>query len=383
MKNQQIRASFFIIALISLTLLTFWLRPPDELEDSPTSPTQETTDGDVIDRDSQESDEFTGQADDSVDQQKGIAANLDDIAKASTVQFPVQHSVENGFEWIRASGMEEYLVLKPAEPPLQSKDVTGVQNILKKLQMYQGEVDGIYGPETVAAVKRFQEGYGLSPNGVVDLDDYHLLAEIYEETIPALAKPKPQGNVSILILLDERTLYVLQDGTLYHQFPVAVGNVDTPSPIGSWKIVSKDAWGEGFGTRWLGLNVPYGRFGIHGTNQPWSIGGAESHGCLRMFNRDIEILYRWVTWGTRVQVSGGQFPYNIPWRTIRDGDRGSDVWFIQNRLKELGYLKGRPDGVYGQWTKQLIMRYQKDQKLPVTGVVDWATRERMGFYNFQ
>jgi peptidoglycan hydrolase-like protein with peptidoglycan-binding domain len=102
-----------------------------------------------------------------------------------------------------------------------------------------------------------------------------------------------------------------------------------------------------------------------------------------MFSRDIQILYNWITWGTRVYVSGGQFPYNIPWRTIRDGDRGSDVWLIQNRLKELGYLKGRPDGVYGPWTKQLMMRYQKDHKLPVTGVVDWSTRDKLGFYNFQ
>ena len=46
-------------------------------------------------------------------------------------------------------------------------------------------------------------------------------------------------------------------------------------------------WGGGFGTRWLGLNVPWGIYGIHGTNQPWSIGTQASAGCIRMFNRHV------------------------------------------------------------------------------------------------
>lgn len=41
---------------------------------------------------------------------------------------------------------------------------------------------------------------------------------------------------------------------------------------------------------------------IHGTNEPESIGGAVSSGCIRMLNSDIEELYEYVKVGTRVIV---------------------------------------------------------------------------------
>lgn len=41
---------------------------------------------------------------------------------------------------------------------------------------------------------------------------------------------------------------------------------------------------------------------IHGTNAPWTIGGAESSGCIRMVNEDVEDLYNRVKVGTTVVV---------------------------------------------------------------------------------
>jgi len=41
---------------------------------------------------------------------------------------------------------------------------------------------------------------------------------------------------------------------------------------------------------------------IHGTNQPWTIGGAVSSGCIRMRNEDVIDLYNRVKVGTRVVV---------------------------------------------------------------------------------
>jgi lipoprotein-anchoring transpeptidase ErfK/SrfK len=43
-------------------------------------------------------------------------------------------------------------------------------------------------------------------------------------------------------------------------------------------------------------------YAIHGTNNPGSVGGFVSHGCIRMYNRDIMDLYRRVGFGTRVVV---------------------------------------------------------------------------------
>ncbi len=59
--------------------------------------------------------------------------------------------------------------------------------------------------------------------------------------------------------------------------------------------------GGGFGSRWMGLNVPWGgKYGIHGTNQPGSIGFNASAGCIRMRNKDVEELYNLVEYNTTV-----------------------------------------------------------------------------------
>ena len=50
------------------------------------------------------------------------------------------------------------------------------------------------------------------------------------------------------------------------------------------------------------LTIRGGEYAIHGTNQPASIGGFVSHGCIRMYNSDILELYRLVEVGTPVIV---------------------------------------------------------------------------------
>ena len=45
-----------------------------------------------------------------------------------------------------------------------------------------------------------------------------------------------------------------------------------------------------------------GEYAIHGTNNPGSIGGFVSHGCIRMHNQDILDLYDRVSYGTTVVV---------------------------------------------------------------------------------
>lgn len=46
-------------------------------------------------------------------------------------------------------------------------DITEVQKRLKKWGYYTGNVDGINGPLTISAVKRFQKKYGLTQDGIV------------------------------------------------------------------------------------------------------------------------------------------------------------------------------------------------------------------------
>lgn len=123
----------------------------------------------------------------------------------------------------------------------------------------------------------------------------------------------PEGEkYYIIINTYQRTLTLYKDGKPYKRYPVAIGKPTTRSPVGEWAIIGKSKdWGGGFGTRWLGLNVPWGIYGIHGTNKPGSIGRAASHGCIRMFNRDVEELYDIVPVKTRVKIIGRRIPITV------------------------------------------------------------------------
>lgn len=107
---------------------------------------------------------------------------------------------------------------------------------------------------------------------------------------------------SIRISLTTRRLSLLQDGRLLKTYPVGVGKGGTPTPPGYYSIsVKRPNPGGPFGAMWLGLNIPH--YGIHGTNNPSSIGGYVSHGCIRMYNRDVLELARLVPVGTPVAIS--------------------------------------------------------------------------------
>ena len=51
------------------------------------------------------------------------------------------------------------------------------------------------------------------------------------------------------------------------------------------------------------MTLSGGQYAIHGTNQPGSIGGYVSYGCIRMHNHDISDLYERVSFGTTVVVT--------------------------------------------------------------------------------
>lgn len=186
----------------------------------------------------------------------------------------------------------------------------------------------------------------------------------------------PSGNVSIIIKIPQRVLEVYSDNTLYKTYRIAVGKSETPTPIGEWNVVWKDYnWGTGFGTRWMGLNVPWGIYGIHGTNKPWSIGQFSSHGCIRMRNKDVEELFEWVAIGTQVRIEGRNVKIE---RVLKYQATGSDVVILQLKLKELGYFNGRADGIFGSQTKSAVEKFQEEQGFEVNGVVNKNLADLLG-----
>lgn len=201
--------------------------------------------------------------------------------------------------------------------------------------------------------------------------DEQELAAIDEQVTTA-----PTGTINVVIKVSQRTLEVYSDGSLHKKYRIAVGKNGTPTPIGEWNVVWKDYnWGTGFGTRWIGINVPWGIYGIHGTNKPWSIGQFASHGCIRMRNKDVEELFEWVPIGTPVRIEGRKMKVE---RTLKYQMAGSDVALLQMKLKELGFFNGRADGIFGSITKQAIEAYQAANSMEITGVVTKPMLELLG-----
>lgn len=252
-------------------------------------------------------------------------------------------------------------------PVMTGDDVAELQKGLRSYGFYHGPINGRFEESTAQAVCNFQKKAGLSVDGRVGVETWKALAATF--LYPAVSHTKPpKGEVSIVIDISKRQLRVYDDGQLHKTYPVAIGKSRTPSPIGEWKIVHKSKnWGGGFGTRWLGLNVPWGIYGIHGTNKPWSIGGAESAGCFRMYNHQVEELYRWVKVGTFVRVVGPVDP-DFPKRTLRRGHSGQDVVFLQLALRNMGFDAGAADARFGPDTEEAIKRLQAFYGLPVDGI---------------
>jgi lipoprotein-anchoring transpeptidase ErfK/SrfK len=134
-------------------------------------------------------------------------------------------------------------------------------------------------------------------------------AQDAQPQVPALTR-------RILVSIPDRKLAVLENGIVVATFPVSVGAMGSPSPTGEFRVVRRltnPAYyhpgvivpagnNNPLGPRWVGLDRPH--YGIHGTNEPRSIGKAASHGCIRMKNRDIQRFFDMVKVGDTVEIRG-------------------------------------------------------------------------------
>lgn len=139
-----------------------------------------------------------------------------------------------------------------------------------------------------------------------------------QTTIPASNTNAPklaQATIRwVLVSLPDRKLALFENGKVVRTYRIAVGKTSTPSPVGAFKIVNRvknptyyhkgqviaPGGNNPVGSRWMGLSAK--SYGIHGTNQPNSIGKAASTGCIRMSKQDLEELFERVNVGDAVEI---------------------------------------------------------------------------------
>ena len=132
---------------------------------------------------------------------------------------------------------------------------------------------------------------------------------------PEVKPAKAEEHVrQIVVSILDRKLALLQDGQVVREYSVAVGAMVSESPSGDFKITTRltnptyyhphkvipPGKSNPLGTRWIGLDKK--GYGIHGTNEPGSIGKAASHGCIRMRRADLEELFTMVRSGDAVII---------------------------------------------------------------------------------
>jgi L,D-transpeptidase YnhG len=187
------------------------------------------------------------------------------------------------------------------------------------------EIDGAFGAKTAVALKNFQvhaskRFAGITPSGTLDaptLAALHALAPApgttsWDAGQPSQAPPSMwQGDATkrlrVAVVLDEhRTFLFDKTGKLERIFANAVGAPGSSTTGGLKKVdvvldqtataaVGQNLWNNPavFGTRIVGLCWADGRRSgeeLHGTDAPSSIGKDASHGCMRHYNSDIELL---------------------------------------------------------------------------------------------
>jgi lipoprotein-anchoring transpeptidase ErfK/SrfK len=118
----------------------------------------------------------------------------------------------------------------------------------------------------------------------------------------------------IVIDLSERKLSVYRHGAFVRTYPVAVGRPGLETPTGFFYITQKlvPPYLNGvYGVLQMGTSATQpkvngwpdgGLVAIHGTNEPWLIGKAISHGCVRMKNKAVKEVSRMVPTGSPVII---------------------------------------------------------------------------------
>ena len=317
--------------------------------------------------------------------------------------------------------------------------VKQLQTRLTELGYYTGPISGNFLAKTTAAVKAFQTQNALEADGIVGELTWHLLFNDPTVVLPEhTPKPTPEPTpVPFAITVDVNnqvtTVYGRDENGEYtvviREMLCSTGTKSYPSDVGEWVLNGRTArwcyfprWG-GHAQYWTRINsgiafhsVTYSSVNTMALNTSSykNLGSRASHGCIRLTVADAKWIYDNVGEGTvvtitedlpadpelraslklppldysrmlpqttpeptpePVYVSGAQPP--LPLEKLQKNDSSEAVFWMQKKLKELGYYGGKCSGTYLNGTVNAVKAFQKDAGLKVTGTATVETLERL------
>ncbi|MFC7370473.1 L,D-transpeptidase [Fictibacillus iocasae] len=134
------------------------------------------------------------------------------------------------------------------------------------------------------------------------------------------------GDPFVIINKTSNTLALVEHGKIVKTFPVATGKEDRLTPVGSFTVTVKAVnpyyrkanipggdKDNPLGSRWIGFdarNTDGRMYGIHGSNNPASIGTYASNGCVRMLEDDVQYVYDHIPGGAAVIVVKSKYGFD-------------------------------------------------------------------------
>lgn len=314
------------------------------------------------------------------------------------------------------------------------KLVKQLQERLHELGYYDGPISGNYQKNTVRAVKAVQTQNGMETTGVTDEATWNIIFNDRKIVMPdQTPKPTPTPvPIPFAITVDVRNQIVHVYGrdengeytVVVRQMICSTGKVGTPSPVGDWVLNGRKAkwcvfpkWGD-YARYWTRINSsvafhsPIYR-SVSNTDMKVSsynkLGQRASHGCVRLTVADAKWIYDNVPAGVVVTIRE-DLPVNqelkdalmrekpplntksctpiatptptaepvyrsdvkpeLGRQTLQKNSNNEYVFWVQNRLKELGYYDTKCTGRMLDRTVQAVKNFQRDHGFHINGIVD-------------
>jgi len=246
------------------------------------------------------------------------------------------------------------------------EDAKNVQNRLKELGYYRGEVDGEFGRASVNALKSFQTNNGLTSDGVAGKTTYKVL----------------YSSAAIPFTVETPTPEVIPTAT------------PSPTPTSStWKTLREGMSGNDVKQLQENL-IQLGYL----SGKPDGKYGAETTAAVKAFQKANKLTADGVAGpATQKAIYSGTSkaaptakPTATPkpdnnnsssnttiTGTLKKGSTGASVTALQQKLIDLGFLSGKADGVFGSKTAEAVKAFQKANKLTADGIAGSKTLAKL------
>ncbi|NMD38197.1 MAG: L,D-transpeptidase family protein, partial [Christensenellaceae bacterium] len=328
--------------------------------------------------------------------------------------------------------LEETGFIKKLVRASEGNEVKEVQSKLKDLGFFDGPISGYYMNQTIAAVKKFQEFNGLHITGETDEQTWNALFSKYGVVdINSTPAPTPEPILpKYAITIDVKNQAVLvyeknENGeykNLVRTMVCSTGLVSTPSEVGEWVLTGRKAnwcYFPAYGSHakyWTMINkyIAFHSVIYNSVNNMAlsvksynKLGSRASHGCVRLLVSDAKWIYDNIEAGTVVTITEdlpldeelrhslkvpplnkkNMLPVRTPEPTaapnysadgipplplekLKKGMSGEAVYWLQSKLKDLGFYTGTVTGTYLSGTQNAVKKYQAFHSLYQTGEAD-------------